>query len=629
MRKAIWLLASGLALLLAACGGQGGGGPDLRLVGLSPNNPSLCPGQAVTLTLTLASQSGFQGQVTLQVTEGGQPPSWLSPTSVERTLNVPAGGQAQQTLEVAVAQDAPTGTHALKVRVTYGNRVVDGDLNLTVEACTLGFEFDHEANQAEFQRKPDVPVVRGRLTVQGVAGPPQVRLQYRFVSTDGTPEATWREGPPFALTRDPQNPGTYLAEAALEDFWPVGLDPDLLRTRARVQLRAVADGTLLAQSRYSYPVLRANPLWVKTLGEPSRFNLVDGAGGLVCAGGQSRATSPTQGLAWCLDEAGNPQALYREPAATDLRAVAVAPDGTLYTLGWDGQVRAYRNGSPTGLAFEARGIPTTLATDGQSLYVGGAVPVSYRDSGGFSCSALRFYVERFSPQGQSLKDFQGTPEQAREVDENGNCYRSGGPLNSSPNVLRVEGDTLYMYYVTRVSARQDSNQDWDGLGQLNAMRLNALSLSPVWAWKDGFDNQRSSSKGWFVYWPCNGLECDALYYTLYGFDLDPAQGWMTGSHAPILDLQTGNVMASDPSDSGRFPVFLGGNRLDLYPSTSDPTYTVLLYSILLNPGPSPLYHTVSFVLGPAGGSVEMLRRFGDQVYAVGVLGGKGFIARLR
>jgi hypothetical protein len=40
----------------------------------------------------------------------------------------------QETLEVQVAANAPTGPHALKLRATYGNQTAEGDLDLTVTA---------------------------------------------------------------------------------------------------------------------------------------------------------------------------------------------------------------------------------------------------------------------------------------------------------------------------------------------------------------------------------------------------------------------------------------------------------------------------------------------------------------
>ncbi|BBL81815.1 choice-of-anchor U domain-containing protein [Thermus thermophilus] len=124
-------LLSGLALLLAACGG-GAPPQDLTLSGVSPNSPSVVQGQSVTLTLTFTSQNGFQGQVSLSVTENGQPPSWLTFSPKSKSLNVPKGGQAQETLQLQVAGNAPTGPHALKLRATYGDKTAERDLTLTV-----------------------------------------------------------------------------------------------------------------------------------------------------------------------------------------------------------------------------------------------------------------------------------------------------------------------------------------------------------------------------------------------------------------------------------------------------------------------------------------------------------------
>ena len=149
MRKGVWYglltlwygLLTGLALLLAACGGGGQpqpdltlAQPDLTLAGISPQNPAVVQGQTVTLTLTFTSQNGFQGQVSSSVLEGGQPVSWLSPNPVQRNLNVPRGQQVQETLQVQVAPNAPTGSRNLTVRSAYGNQVIERALTLTVSA---------------------------------------------------------------------------------------------------------------------------------------------------------------------------------------------------------------------------------------------------------------------------------------------------------------------------------------------------------------------------------------------------------------------------------------------------------------------------------------------------------------
>ena len=166
MRKGVWYgLLTGLVLLLAACGGQPQPGltlapqPDLTLVGISPQNPAVVQGETVTLTLTFTSQNGFQGQVSSSVLEGGQPVSWLSPNAVQRNLNVPRGQQVQETLEVQVDPDAPTGSQNLTVRAAYGNQVTERALTLTVSASGGGGDGDGEGG-GDGRRRP-----RGGFTI--------------------------------------------------------------------------------------------------------------------------------------------------------------------------------------------------------------------------------------------------------------------------------------------------------------------------------------------------------------------------------------------------------------------------------------------------------------------------------
>jgi hypothetical protein len=120
-----------LGAVLAACG-LTPQPQDLSLAGISPGSSTVVQGQMVTLTLTLTSQNGFQGQVTLSVLEGGQPVPWLSPSSIQRNLSVPRGGQVQETLQVQVAPNAPTGSRSLVVRAAYGNQLAELAFTLTV-----------------------------------------------------------------------------------------------------------------------------------------------------------------------------------------------------------------------------------------------------------------------------------------------------------------------------------------------------------------------------------------------------------------------------------------------------------------------------------------------------------------
>jgi hypothetical protein len=128
--KQLWFLA-GLALLLAACGG-GAPPQDLTLSGVSPDSPTVAQGSSLALTLTLASQNGFQGQVSLSVTENGQAPFWLTLSPTSATLNVPKGGTKEVTVQLSVGESAPIGVHNLTLTVSRGDSAV------AEEGWTLG-----------------------------------------------------------------------------------------------------------------------------------------------------------------------------------------------------------------------------------------------------------------------------------------------------------------------------------------------------------------------------------------------------------------------------------------------------------------------------------------------------------
>ncbi len=188
--KRLWFVA-GLVLLLAAC--SGGTPPqDLALSGVSPDRPTVVQGQSVTLTLTFTSQNGFQGQVSLSVTEGGQTPSWLTLSPTSKTLNVPKGGQVQETLQLRVAGDAPTGARSLKLRATYGDRTAERDLTLTVSP------------------PPDftLSLSPNALTVQqGNSGTTTLTLtpQNGFTGTVGLSLVAGQDGVPQGLSLSPQS----------------------------------------------------------------------------------------------------------------------------------------------------------------------------------------------------------------------------------------------------------------------------------------------------------------------------------------------------------------------------------------------------------------------------------------
>jgi hypothetical protein len=221
MRKGVWYgLLTGLALLLAACGGQPPPSltlaqPDLTLAGISPQNPAVVQGETVTLTLTFTSQNGFQGQVSSSVLEGGQPVSWLSPNAVQRNLNVPRGQQVQETLEVQVDPDAPTGSQNLTVRAAYGNQVTERDLTLTVSAGDGDGEGDGDGDGeggGDGRRRPrgdfTISLSSDSLTVQqGASGTTQLTLTPQNGFTGGVRLAlvAGRDRVPRGLTLSPRS----------------------------------------------------------------------------------------------------------------------------------------------------------------------------------------------------------------------------------------------------------------------------------------------------------------------------------------------------------------------------------------------------------------------------------------
>lgn len=136
-RRPFALLAWAVVLALVGC--QEGTGPesstpspDLTLAEASWSNATVAQGSSVVLRFLLTSQNGFQGTVTLSLTEGGSPVSWLDPNSLQRTLTLPAGGRLQDSLRVFVTSSAPTGSRTLRLSVQYGAQRTERDLSLTV-----------------------------------------------------------------------------------------------------------------------------------------------------------------------------------------------------------------------------------------------------------------------------------------------------------------------------------------------------------------------------------------------------------------------------------------------------------------------------------------------------------------
>jgi hypothetical protein len=260
MRKGVWYgLLTGLALLLAACGGGGQPQPDLTLAGISPQNPAVVQGETVTLTLTFTSQNGFQGQVSLSATENGQSPSWLTLSPTSATLNVPKGGQAQVSLQVRVAGNAPTGPHALKLRASYGDKVAERDLTLTVNAPP---DFAISLNPTS-------------LTVQqGDSGTTQLTItpQNGFTGTVSLSLVAGQDQVPQGLTLSPDTVqvGTSSLTLSAQPTTPTGT--------YRLKVRATS-GSLIREADLTVEVTPPPPPPSFTLSDPAPNPLSVQAGG--------------------------------------------------------------------------------------------------------------------------------------------------------------------------------------------------------------------------------------------------------------------------------------------------------------------------------------------------------------
>ncbi|MFN4074068.1 MAG: hypothetical protein ACK4G4_11750 [Thermus sp.] len=487
------------------------------------------------------------------------------------------------------------------------------------------FSFDNEANSQAFGDMPDAVPIRGRLTLESGTTPPptppEVRLQYRFLAVDNA-LGPWQDGPTMRLVPDQ---GGFQAEATLEGIWPTGLDLQRMLQTESIQLRALLGNQVLATSSF-YPFERINPLWVRVFGEPSIFVSLEVSDNLVCGVGRTRGQDPDP-LAWCLNPEGQVVYEIRETGpAWGYLDVALAEDGTVYTLPNTGPIRAFKDGAFTGFSLSPRGNPTTLAVGDGALFVGGALPMTNG-----SCSVLRLYVDRYR-----LADLQQEASlvfdasQAQE-DLSSQCETK----NSAPAHLWLAGGRLYMVYAVRVGAYFNSDGDFVALNRMGMAALHGQTLAPVWLRPPEGSHRGSNTvgsvAGWFLYWgspsTCTPAhECRALAYTVRGFDLDLNANWLWASIADkYLDPRDGSVrgdaegypyqilLENTPVYLSRFSYDRGGNR------------TV---GVGVQMGTKWVWRYVPY--GPAGdGAVEAVRRHQDQVYFVGQVGGKAFVARLR
>lgn len=664
MLRAIWTLGLLLSLLLSACGGSGGSGGgnagacgDLRLAGVEPSNPDLYQGQTLLLTLALVSERGFQGEVELSVLQGQQPPSWLRLSPTRTTLQIPPRGRVEKVVTLSVAPDAPLGTVSLKVGVRCGGATSSPELEVSLQANLRApmytFAFDNNANRQAFAALPDAVPIRGFLRVEGGPPPGEVRLEYRFSTWDGNqlvPSTDWQDGGAFALTPDQ---GGYQASAEVAGLWPRGLDFAVLSQRTYVTFRARVGANVLGDSK-PYSIRRVDPLWLQVFPEPSVFREGAANQGMVCAVGGTYGADRDP-LAWCLRKDGTPLWWVRESgtAAWAFIASTLDPAGNLYLAATPegygpSQVKAYRDGAPTGFALQARGLVTALAADGQNLYVGGGL---YRtDLCGGSEVGFRAFVDRYDMRGSLQASYQATAEQAGEDSA---CQYSDAnvALNSAPAEMRLVGDRLYVLLATQQKAWFET-EIIDGRptevyyvsGAATVLRLRGSDLGVAWFWKGG-----GWPFGWSMYWgdssSCRSTtRCRALTYTAVAFDVDEGaqrlafRSWFL----PFLNTETGQPLAPPPNwahlnnlNTDYFAAFVDGGVVNAQWRNEGGRLLLEVGAPEESPpqswGQDGLSRRRTVVLGQTGTSADayFILRHGDELYVGGRLDGKGFLARLR
>ena len=108
--------------------------PGFTLSDPTPNPLSVQVGGTATFQVTLTSQNGFQGEVSLSLAGGQDPlPQGLSITATSPSpINLQAGGSVNVTATVGANAQVAPGTYRLKVRATSGSLTREADLTVAV-----------------------------------------------------------------------------------------------------------------------------------------------------------------------------------------------------------------------------------------------------------------------------------------------------------------------------------------------------------------------------------------------------------------------------------------------------------------------------------------------------------------
>lgn len=132
-RKTLFVLAS--LLLFAACNSILSPHPAADFaVELNPSTLIATQGTSQLTTVTLTSQNGFKGVVSLALERQDGTPAPIGISVSPGNLNVTGPNPVSQALTVQVGQGVPTGTYDLRVKASAGSTTRTANLTLTVTA---------------------------------------------------------------------------------------------------------------------------------------------------------------------------------------------------------------------------------------------------------------------------------------------------------------------------------------------------------------------------------------------------------------------------------------------------------------------------------------------------------------
>ncbi len=302
------------------------------------------------------------------------------------------------------------------------------------------------------------------LEAQGLEGA-TLELRYRPPGEDWGP---WKRAGTFEGSK---------VQASLE--WPQGVD----RAGTEVQGRVVQGTRVLATSE-SHMIYRFAPIW-KVEANSNAYRILAAGSDRVCTAGlvdnriRVECRSAEDGaLLWSFDDTGG---LY----SPRVRALAVAPDGTLY-LGLSSAQNLLvfgPNGEGPTAHTIAQGIPTALAADEEYLYVGTAIRTKINDKG--VCDGTKRY--RY---GLFVLDRENLTEVASHITNGADVWENLTWCewnNSSIPALKAEAGVIYAAIAYRVSYRSGGDTPIFGCLGVARFHLEGKNLRQDWITRPDWD----------------------------------------------------------------------------------------------------------------------------------------------